>query len=242
MKRYSGKEQEARRALGEQEAARVRCLLASRSEYVIGIDEVGMGAIAGPIAVGAVVTKVDWGNEHVKDSKKYASSRNATAHEKRILALDSIIKPQALYYTHTLMESQQVDKMGIQDAWHRCLWLVSKKCLERYPNAVVVVDGVTAGSVPTPNVMAIPKGDRLVPAVSAASVLAKVNRDRVMMMLGRTYPEYGFEEHKGYGTEQHMVALEKHGPCPIHRQSYDPIRKAEAAWQQTKRQKTAMPA
>ena len=220
----------------------MRYLLASRSEYVIGIDEVGMGALAGPVAVGAVVTKVGWDHELVKDSKKYTSSKKATAHEKRVQVLDHIIVPQVLFSTHILMGSQRVDALGIRDAWHQCLWVVAKRSLERYPDAVVVVDGDNTGSVPTPNAVAIPKGDRLVPAVSAASILAKVNRDRVMQMLGRAYPQYGFEQHMGYGTAQHMIALEDHGPCPVHRQSYDPVRKAEVSWQKIKQRESGMPA
>lgn len=218
----------------------MRHLLASRSEYVIGIDEVGMGALAGPIAVGAVVTRVDWSNEHVKDSKKYSDNKLATAHEQRSIVLDTIIKPQALFYCHVKMPSDELDQLGIRGAWERCLWKVATKCLERYPQAVVVVDGDTIGSVPTPNVIALPKADSLVAAVSAASVLAKVERDKVMHLLDEIYPHYGFANHMGYGTQEHMLALSVHGPSPIHRHSYGPIKKA-VAWQKTRPQKSATP-
>jgi ribonuclease HII len=223
----------------KEDKQRVENLLRSRSRWVIGIDEVGMGALAGPIAVGAVVTEVGWSHGLVKDSKKYVDSKTFKAHEKRVKVLDGIIKPQVLFSSLSLVESQLIDSLGIQDAWHQCLWQVAKKCLERYPDAVVVVDGNTCGSVPTTNAVAIPRGDCLVPAVSAASVMAKVSRDRVMEMLGRAYPEYAFEQNKGYGTRRHMVALAVHGPCPVHRRSYDPVRRAEVAWQNKQQHKSA---
>ena len=120
--------------------------------------------------------------------------------------------------------------------------MVSTECLALYPDAVVVVDGEFTGAVPTPNSLAIPKGDNLVPAVSAASVVAKVARDRTMLMLDRLYPEYGFGKHKGYGTRQHMLALEEHGPCPVHRRSCSPVEKAEAKWLKIRQPKSATPA
>ncbi len=224
------------------EMARVRSLLANRSTLVIGIDEVGLGPIAGPIAVAATVTNVDWSDDRVKDSKKYSDSPKATAHQKRVKALEEAIKPGVLFYCQTMLTSQQLDEMGPRDAWLRCLWVVSTKCLERYPDAVVVVDGDFTGSVPSPNSMAIPKGDSLVPAVSAASVVAKVARDRTMLMLDGVYPEYGFGQHKGYGTKQHMLALDEYGPCPVHRRSCSPVKKAAARWQKMQQPRLATPA
>jgi len=225
----------------DQEIARVRYLLASRSEWVIGIDEVGMGALAGPVAVGAVVAKLGWAHERVKDSKVYTSGKKATAHEKRLEVLEEIIKPQVEFYCHVKMTSQEIDEFGIQEAWNRCLWVVSTKCLRVRPEAVVVVDGPNAGSVPTPNALAIPQADGLVPAVSAASVLAKVERDRVMHLAHEIYPEYDFLSNVGYGTERHMLALGQHGPCPIHRRSYAPVKKALREWQRTRPLKSGMP-
>lgn len=223
------------------EIARVRNLLASRSNYVIGIDEVGMGALAGPVVVGAVVTKVDWFHSRVKDSKKYSNGKNLTAHDTRSKVLETIIKPQVEYYCHIKMTSHDLDIYGIREAWLRCLWVVATNCLKIYPGAVVVVDGNSTGSVATPNVLAIQKGDNLVPAVSAASILAKVERDRVMHMIHELYPEYGFRSNVGYGTTEHMVALEKHGPCPIHRRSYGPIKRAVATWRRTEQLKNGTP-
>lgn len=216
------------------EVARVRHLLASRSNTVIGIDEVGLGALAGPVVVAGVVARVDWFNEFVKDSKKYSKTKKHSAHEKRKWVLDHHVKPEVLYYCHIKMLSKDIDTFGIRDAWLRCLWSVSTQCLSLYPDAVVVVDGESTGSVPTPNVVAIPRGDNVVATVSAASVLAKVERDSVMHIAARAYPEYGFENHVGYGTKQHMSALEQYGPCSLHRQSYQPVKKAAETWQRIK--------
>lgn len=217
-----------------EEMARVRSLLATRASIVIGIDEVGLGPIAGPIAVGATVTRVDWDNKRVKDSKKYTDSPNSSAHQKRQAVVNEVIKPEVLFHCHTMLSSEILDDVGSRDAWLRCLWVVSTKCLSLYPDAVVVVDGDFTGAVPTPNSVAIPKGDNLVPAVSAASVVAKVERDKTMLVLDRVYPQYGFGQHKGYGTKQHMLALDKYGPCPVHRRSCSPVKKAVSKWQMTR--------
>ncbi len=222
------------------EAARLRSLLASRSEFVIGIDEVGMGALAGPVAVGAVVTRVSWVHELVKDSKKFSDGKKSTAHEKRIKVLEEIIKPQVEFFFHVKMTSHDLDKYGIREAWMRCLWQVSTKCLKFFPDAIVVVDGDFTGAVPTTKALAIPKGDSLVAAVSAASILAKVERDKTMHLAHEIYPAYCFNSNMGYGTSDHMVALEEHGPSPIHRRSYEPIKSMEAKWQTTKRPGNAM--
>ena len=216
------------------EVTRMRHLLASRSDYVIGIDEVGLGALAGPMVVGGVLAPVGWSHERVKDSKQYTNGKKLSAHGKRQSVLEEVIKPQVLYYCHIKMTSGNVDSLGIRDAWLRGVWLVATKCLSMCPGAVVVVDGESTGSVPTPNSIAVPKADTFVAAVSAASVLAKVERDRVMHMAHQIYPEYGFHNHVGYGTHEHMVALKEHGPCALHRRSYGPIKLAEATWRKTK--------
>lgn len=223
-----------------EEQARIQYMLASRSEFVIGIDEVGTGAIAGPVAVGAVVTKVDWFHKEVKDSKKYADNRTVTANEKRIIVLRNVIEAQVEYITHTKMTSEEIDLYGIRGAWTRCVWIVATRCLKYFPDAVIVVDGDTTGSVPTHNALALPKADQFVPAVSAASVVAKVERDGIMILAHDIYPAYGFSGHKGYGSRQHLLALDEHGPCPLHRQSYSLVRRATEQWQQTRQLKSAM--
>lgn len=223
------------RAKGENpEIARLRNLLASRSEWIIGIDEVGMGALAGPVSVGAVVTKASWSHELVKDSKKFSDGKKTTAHQKRMKVLEEVIKPQAEFYCHVKMTSHELDEYGIREAWMRCLWQVSTKCLKFFPDAIVVVDGDFTGAVPTTKALAVPKGDSLVAAVSAASILAKVERDKSMHIAHEIYPEYGFVSHVGYGTKDHMVALEEHGPSPIHRRSYEPIKSMVTRWRKTK--------
>lgn len=234
-------ENQQKKSSEDEERARIQSLLASRSPWVIGIDEVGMGALAGPVAVGAVVTRVGWAHELVKDSKKFSDGRKATAHQKRLQVLEEIIKPQAEFYYSVKMTSLELDELGIRGAWLRCLWAVSTRCLKFFPDAVVVVDGDSIGAVPTPKVLAIPKGDSLVPAVSAASILAKVERDKVMHMAHGIFPAYNFLSNVGYGTKDHMVALEEHGPSPIHRRSYDPIRRLEARWRKTKQPASEMP-
>lgn len=190
----------------------------STASYIIGVDEVGLGAWAGPLCVGAVAMPRDWQNPLVKDSKKMsASARNAAV---------PIIRKDAAAMSVLFAPAEQIDRDGVAVTLHRLVFDVVNACLAVTPDAFIVLDGdgnESFGDVPH---VTFPKADALVPAVSAASVLAKVARDGLMQELGRTrYRGYGFERHVGYGTPQHIEAINRLGICPLHRRSYAPIKR-----------------
>jgi len=207
----------------EGEVAHWRHLLATKSRYVIGADEVGMGALAGPIFVSAVLVDSRWWHEEVKDSKRYNKTTKLTAHQKRVHVLNTAIKPAAIHMATACMSSQKLDKIGIDEAWMLLMRRVILECLQYFPDATVIVDGSSSRGLPG-RVTALPKADNIVAAVSAASVRAKTARDALMQRAGDVYPAYGFETNAGYGSDEHMSAIREFGLCPLHRRSYAPIR------------------
>lgn len=187
-------------------------------EFVIGVDEVGLGAIAGPLVVCGAVFRKEWADPKVKDSKKYGS------HESRCKALKNHVKPALVYKTLEVIPHADVDLLGMYAAVQDAIRICAVHCAVRYPSSIVVVDGKEFPHILGREVVAIPKGDDLVPAVSGASVIAKTTRDSMMYMFNDLYPGYGFDENKGYLTQAHREAVMRLGPCSIHRRSYEPIK------------------
>lgn len=201
-------------------------LLSSRHKYVVGIDEVGYGSWAGPLVVAGTVFEKSWGHPDVKDSKKYTSSKKGTAEYKRKMVLNTIVMQESTFYTHVMVPVDVVDKKGVYTALLDATHEVAKRCATQYPDSIVVTDGNNdIGWDDKIQLLAIPKADEVVPAVSAASVLAKVTRDDIMVGLHKLYPGYDLARHKGYGTKSHMEALERLGPSAVHRRSFGPIKK-----------------
>lgn len=189
-----------------------------KSDLVVGIDEVGMGCWAGPVVVSAVVLPRDWKHPDVKDSKQLT-------HKKRVKALQEQIMPNALLHCTLWGDNEQIDEHGIAEVHDRLVRGCALFCRVRYPDVIVVQDGnypleVDGG---LHRVVCLPKADELVPAVSAASILAKVTRDQYMVKMAETYPGYGFESNKGYHSKHHVSGLEALGPCPLHRKSFKPV-------------------
>jgi ribonuclease HII len=187
------------------------------SKYIIGSDEVGLGAWAGPLVVCAVAVKKDWlGILGLNDSKALSRRRREQVYKE-------LVGVKGLRLSLMKSESTDIDRNGI----HYCLKRAHTEAIEYlladYPDAEIVVDG-DLKLKRLPQAKSIPKADSLFPSVMAASIIAKVNRDWTMIALAKQYPEYGFESHVGYGTKKHQEALKKYGPCPIHRRSYRPIR------------------
>jgi ribonuclease HII len=187
--------------------------------YCIGIDEVGTGALAGPYVVAAVVCSSDWAPSGVRDSKKLSPSARES------LVRYTLIPPTIEDCWVLSREANDLKhSKDLNNLMMELMRTVARQALKQYPDAVVVVDGLNAPKFQGVQSIALPKADDFVPAVSAASIIAKVHRDHVMQAHDKTYPHYGFARHVGYGTAEHKAALKKYGVCPLHRLAYRPVR------------------
>lgn len=189
--------------------------------FVIGADEVGWGAMAGPLVVCAVAAPAHWDDPQVTDSKALTARRRK-----------QIVEKYREDYTFLLalveLSSQEIDSLTPAKARKRAFKDAVLKVLERVPEAspsLVVLDGNLEIdlAIDPKYVLSVPKADLKVPAVGLASIFAKVYRDQVMAQMSNLYKGYGFEKHVGYVTKAHKEALERLGPCPIHRRSYAPV-------------------
>lgn len=179
---------------------------------IAGVDEAGRGPLAGPVSAAAVILPDEYDLPGLNDSKKLSEKRRET--------LAEAIKCQAVAWSVVLLSAQEIDRLNILQA---TLSAMSRAITDLMPQPhQVLVDGNQTPNVPLP-VKAIIGGDALEPAISAASILAKVARDQWMLELHEQYPVYGFDRHKGYPTKLHMLALQEHGPCPEHRRSFAPV-------------------
>lgn len=177
---------------------------------ICGVDEAGRGPLAGPVCAAAVILPPDLELEGLNDSKKLS--------EKRREALYPLICEQALAYGIAFASEQEIDEINILQATFLAMCRAVGQ-LGRKPD-LAFVDGNREpdfGDIP---VRTIIKGDSRSANIAAASILAKVTRDRFMLEQDAVYPQYGFAVHKGYGTQKHYAALREFGPCPIHRRSF----------------------
>jgi len=175
----------------------------------IGVDECGRGSLAGPLCVCAVAIE-PMVVSGVRDSKKIS--------EKERARLAALIRGHATAWKIAEVPPNEIDRIGIQPAWHKAVKAVVDE-IRKETNKEVVVDGnVLPKDVNW--VQAIPKADSCVYQVAAASILAKAHHDLVMQSLAARFPEYGFEKHKGYGTKAHRQVLQKLGPSPVHRLTF----------------------
>jgi len=180
---------------------------------IAGVDEVGRGPLAGAVVAAAVILDPNNPIEGLADSKKLTAKRRD--------ALFPLIQERALAWCIARASEAEIDQLNIL---HASLLAMRRAVLGlQLPPERVLVDGNRCPELPYPS-EAIIKGDSLVPAISAASILAKVVRDNEMVAFDKTYPGYGFASHKGYPTAQHMQALKTLGPTPIHRRSFAPVR------------------
>lgn len=176
---------------------------------VCGIDEAGRGPLAGPVYAAAVILPPDCVIEGLNDSKKLTEARR----EK----LFDVIVEKAVAYGIGSADEKEIDSLNILQA----TYLAMRRAVEALPAPCdyAMVDGNRMPPLPVPG-ETIVKGDAKSASIAAASILAKVSRDRVMMQYHEQYPAYGFNAHKGYGTRTHYAALEAYGPCPIHRLTF----------------------
>lgn len=179
-------------------------------EYIAGIDEAGRGPLAGPVVVASVIMPKDSMIEGVNDSKKIS--------EKKREKLYDIILDEAISYGIGIIYQDEIDKINILQATKKCLTEAIEQ-MKIKPNLIMVdaLTGIDTLGIPYKSII---KGDAKCYSISAASIIAKVTRDRIMREWDKVYPEYGFASHKGYGTAKHIAALKEYGPCEIHRRSF----------------------
>lgn len=180
-----------------------------------GVDEAGRGPLAGPVVVAAVILPDDYELEALDDSKRL------TALKRERLAPQ--IQSQAVAFSVEFVEVDEIDRVNILQATLNGMQR-AVEALKPIP-VRALIDGNRAPDLAC-EVKTVVGGDRLIASISAASVLAKVYRDRLMLSMHDLYPDYGFDRHKGYPTAHHLERLKTLGPCPIHRKSFAPVRKA----------------
>ena len=179
-------------------------------KYVCGIDEAGRGPLAGPVVVASVILPKDSMIEGINDSKKIS--------EKKREKLYDLITEQAISYGVGIIYQEEIDEINILQATKKGLYEAIKS-MEIKPNVILVdaLTGIDTLGIPYKSII---KGDAKSYSIGAASIIAKVTRDRIMREWDKIYPEYGFEAHKGYGTAKHIEAIKKYGLTPIHRKSF----------------------
>lgn len=201
-----------------------------RPSYVIGVDEVGRGPLAGPVVAAAVIQgKTNISKIGLKDSKQLTAKR-------REEIFKILTRKKDFKWAAASVSEKIIDKINIQNASELAMKKAVRKLLKKYgiaasilrvkllngnaKNCLVLVDGnrkIKNLNLPQKTII---KGDEKIPAISAASIIAKVSRDRFMLKLHEKYPRYNFAKHKGYGTKEHYRALKKFGPSPVHRRSF----------------------
>ena len=179
-------------------------------KYICGIDEAGRGPLAGPVVVASVIMPRDSMIEGVNDSKKIS--------EKKREKLYDLILEEAISYGVGIIDQNEIDEINILNATKKGL-TKSINELKIKPD-LILVDALThidTNGIPYESII---KGDAKSYSIAAASIIAKVTRDRIMREWDKIYPQYGFEKHKGYGTAAHISAIKEYGLCPLHRKSF----------------------
>lgn len=191
---------------------RVRC---EGYDVIAGVDEVGRGCLAGPVVAAAVILPRDFQDGRIRDSKQLTARMRET--------LFDIITSGSMSYGIGVVPPETVDSINILRAALLAMVRAIEKLSQR-PD-IVLVDGNQR--IPKPvQQMTVVKGDGKSISIACASIIAKVHRDRLMCELDVRYPGYGFSGNKGYGSKAHVAFLEEHGPCPVHRKSFAPVRRA----------------
>lgn len=193
-------------------------MTAEPPRLVCGIDEAGRGPLAGPVFAACVILHPAREITGLADSKKLS--------EKTRDKLTLVIKAQAMAWSVASASAEEIDRLNILQASLLAMQRAVRGLAIRPDQALVDGNQLPVLDMPA---IAIPGGDNLIPQISAASILAKTARDAEMLRLHHCFPEYGFNQHKGYPTKQHIAALQAHGPSVIHRHSFAPVIKAAAS-------------
>jgi len=192
--------------------------------HVAGVDEAGCGPLAGPVVAAAVVFPSQWLETGLLAKLRGLNDSKQLTEEQREKYFAILTAHPDIRYGIGSVEVEMIDQINILQAAHRAMNLALEQL--QPPPQHVLVDGRRVKTLRFPHTPLI-KGDARCYSIAAASVLAKVTRDRVMISYDRQYPDYGFAEHKGYATPQHLAAVADHGPCAIHRRSFAPFHPVE---------------
>lgn len=194
-----------------------------------GCDEAGRGCLAGPVVAGAVILPEGFELAGMRDSKKLSGARREY--------LGMQIKKRALAWSVGFVWQRQIEKINILQATLYAMARAAAR-LEPLPDTLMIDGNCIIGRdvmrriwpASVPEQVAVIHGDESIPAISAASILAKMTRDHLMVRLDERWPNYGFARHKGYGTAAHYAALEKYGPCPLHRMTFRGVCQGAPRW------------
>lgn len=195
-----------------------------------GIDEAGRGALAGPVVAAAVILPEKFRHKRLKDSKQLLP-------ERREEIFHDLTGNSAILWAVGIVDSIEIDQINILRATHKAMRLALAALAAQPDHALI--DGLPVFPFPLPQT-AIIDGDCYSLSIAAASVIAKVTRDRLMREFCARFPEYCFSQHKGYGTELHLMRLHAHGPCPIHRRSFEPVAQPLLAFAQLRESESTL--
>ena len=190
-----------------------QCIRKSGHSILCGVDEAGRGPLAGPVVAAAVVLPDDEQVEPFFDSKQMTQRQREYAYDR--------VRQKAIAYGIGIVDADRIDQLNILQA----TFVAMRQALEQIEQSIdlLLIDGCNLPGVITAQRKVI-HGDAMSQSIGAASLLAKVTRDRIMLEFDQQYPAYGFAKHVGYGTKEHVEALRTFGPCPIHRRSFAPVR------------------
>jgi len=182
------------------------------AKYIAGVDEAGRGPLAGPVFAAAVILKPDAKFTHVDDSKKLSEKQ-------RLLALEEI-KAQSISISIGISSVEEIDLINIYRASREAM-ISAIKHLKVKPDYLLIDAMPIEIDIPSESII---KGDQKSISIACASIVAKTARDAYMLEMDKLFPNYGFKNHKGYGTKEHLLALETYGITPIHRKTYEPVK------------------
>ena len=180
---------------------------------IAGVDEAGRGPLAGPVSAAAVILPPHWRCKGLDDSKKLTAKVREGLYAK-------ITADERVHWCVAYAEVEEIDRINILKATHQAMIRAVQGLALEIQHCLI--DGLRVPGFPWSH-DGVVKGDSKSMSIAAASVLAKVSRDRLMLEMAAEFPDYGFESHMGYGTPRHLEALQRHGPCRIHRRSFQPV-------------------
>lgn len=198
-----------------------RALLKAGFSSLAGVDEAGRGPLAGPVVAAAVILPSTWIEQGIPPDLKGLNDSKQLSTDQREAFFEIITNKPSVRSGVAIIDAAIIDQINILRATHKAMADALGQLTP--PPAHILVDGNHVKSLTLPQT-ALVKGDSRSYSIAAASILAKVTRDRLMLEYDLAWPEYGFAEHKGYGTPQHLEAIARLGPCPIHRRTFAPLK------------------